>query len=40
LPDGTAIRFRGNRFKTAYGVTRRPDLIPIRRNPGEDRANG
>jgi hypothetical protein len=27
-------------WKAGYEVTRRPDLIPIRRNPGEDRASG
>ena len=27
-------------WNAGYGVTRRPDMIPIRRNPGEDCANG
>jgi hypothetical protein len=27
-------------WEAGYDVTRRPDLIPIRRNPGEDRASG
>jgi hypothetical protein len=27
-------------WDAGYDVTRRPDVIPIRRNPGEDHANG
>jgi hypothetical protein len=27
-------------WEAGYEVTRRPDMIPIRRNPGDDHANG
>ena len=39
-PEALARAILESLWEAGYDVTRRPDMIPIRRNPGEDRASG